>query len=499
MLSKQLHWLEIAEYIAIASTLISLLVAIASGNLLFSIVCLSVALVLNPINRFRAGKQIQKRLTGTIKRIQRQLSEEIQTRLAQQEIHATNPTNVPQIDNDNLVVIQESLTSQKKALESIFRYLNNHVLPERIEPLEQSIAELKQQILELGERSPDNINISPSFVSDSSLSFPLPQLAIPLASTPSNWTCIHTLDAHTEAVASLAIGPDNLFLASASWDRNLKLWDMATGNLVSPTAGHSQGILAVVFLDRYRLATSSFDRTIKIWLLEPDEAGYMNLRLDRSLTEHKGSIHALALARQRQILISGSYDQTIKQWDLATGKILKSSSDDSGVIYAITVNEATQVIASAGGDGRIALWQLETGSQLACLTGNISSVESLAISPEGLILAAGCVDGHIRLWQLEPNLYGAGQQFQPIRILNAHAGPVKSLLFNPDGQTLLSGGGDGTIKTWHPESMEAIDAIAIGASRPTPIYSLALSSDGQFLAAGSADGKIKIWQPALSA
>jgi WD40 repeat protein len=218
------------------------------------------------------------------------------------------------------------------------------------------------------------------------------------------------------------------------------------------------------------------------------------------LTEHSGSIHALALATKRQILISGSYDQTIKQWDLATGNMLKSSYDDSGAIYAIAVNESAQIIASAGGDGRVTLWQLETGEELRWLTGNISSVESLSISPDGRTLAAGCIDGQIKLWQLEPGLSGSRQLPQPplpIRILNAHVGQVKSLVFSPDGLTLLSSGADGTIKTWHPNSIEAVNAIAISddsTSRLTPVFSLTISADGQLLAAGSADGKIKVWQ-----
>ncbi|MBF2019653.1 MAG: WD40 repeat domain-containing protein [Hydrococcus sp. C42_A2020_068] len=501
MLLKQHHWLEIAEYLAVAMTLIGLSIAIATGNLFFLAICLSIALVLNLINRLRFQHLSRKRLSGTIKQLQQQLFEEIQA-IAERERNATRTTSTTPTNAGSLTAFQESLLGLERAIDSIACYLNSHTLPERIEQLEKSYEQLRQQIPSLANEQPTASPPSPSF------SLVLPRFSSPPTTYLSNWTCIHTLNAHAEAVVSLAIGSDGRFLASASWDRTIKLWELATGRSLAPTVGHSQAILAVIFIENededrvghYQLATGSFDRAIKIWSLVPEEEGKINLRLERTLTDHSGSIHALAVAAKRRILISGSYDQTVKQWDLTTGKMLKSSYDDSGAIYAIAVNESAQIIASGGGDGRVTLWQLETGEELCWLTGNISSVESLSISPDGRVLAAGCIDGQIKLWQLEPGLSGSQQLPQPplpIRILHAHVGQVKSLAFSPDGLTLFSSGADGTIKTWHPNSMEAVDAIAISddsTSRLTPVCSLAISADGQFLAAGSADGKIKVWQ-----
>jgi WD40 repeat protein len=407
---------------------------------------------------------------------------------------------------ESLTVFQENLANLERSLSSIVHYLNSHTLPERVEQLEQSYAQLKQQIIYFSEQQTEDADTP---LAQTELSAPVSQLPAPALNlsqtsssptpTASNWRLIHTLIAHAEVVASVAISPDSRFLASASWDQNLKLWDLKTGRLINQPVGHSQGILAIVFIgheDRandYQIATGSFDQTIKIWSLVPEREDNYSLDLNQALIAHTGSIHALAFAPKHQILLSGSYDQTIKQWNPETGKMLSSSYDASGAIYAIAVNEQAQFIASAGGDGRVTLWQLETGKELGWLAGNISSVESLAISPDGRTLAAGCVDGTIKLWQLESSLRGS----RPIRILDAHAGQVKSLVFSRDGQTLLSSGADGTIKTWHPSSIQAIDTLSTAdesTSRLSPVFSLALSSDGQILAAGSADGKIRVWQ-----
>lgn len=501
MLLTRLHWLEIAEYLAVILTLISLLVALASKILLFPIICLFIALVLNLINRLRFQHLSRKRLLGAVKQLQGQISQDIQALASQREKIAAPPPPPPSIPTDNLAAFQENIVSLERSLNSIVRYLNERNLPERVEQLEKFYAQLEREITYLSQQSTETPEIT--FPQTEPTAIPDPPLIVPdIAPTPtvSRWHCLYTLNAHTEAVASLAISADNRFLASASWDRNLKLWEMATGNLINPEVGHSQGILAVIFLnaqdsnDSYELATGGFDRAIKLWSFAPDRKGKFNLRLQKTLNAHTGSIHALAFASERQILISGSYDQTLKQWNRKTWEILNSSYDDSGAIYATAISELDRLIASAGSDGRITLWQLETGEKLGTLSGNISTVETLAISPDGRTLAAGCIDGTIKLWELELSKLAS---HKPIRILNAHVGQVKSLVFSPDEPTLISGGADGAIAIWHPSSIESIELLSItdeDNSSVSSVCSLAIASNGQFLAAGSADGKIRLWQ-----
>jgi WD40 repeat protein len=497
MLFTRLHWLEIAEYLALILTFFSLLVAIASKVLLFPMVCLFIALVLNLINRLRFQNLNRKRLSGALKQLQGQ-SQDIQALAAEREkIVEPAPPSIPV---DNLAAFQENIVSLERSLNGIVRYLNERNLPERIEQLEKYYAQLEREISYLSQQSTEAPEID---VFQPELTTPIPPEPLNVSEiapipTFSGWQYLYTLNAHTDAVASLALSGDRRFLASASWDRHLKLWEMTTGNLINPAVGHSQGILAVIFLDAqdsdesYELATGGFDRVIKFWSLAPDREEKFNLRLQQSITAHNGSIHALAFSARRQTLISGSYDRTIEEWDCKTGENLSSFYDNGGAIYTVAINELERVVAGAGSDGCIALWQLETKEKLGTLSGNISTVETLAISPDGRTIAAGCIDGTIKLWELEPNKVISQK---PIRILNAHIGQVKALVFTPD-ETLISGGADGAIAIWHPSSVESIESLSMTdeSDRTTSICSLAIASNGQFLAAGSADGKIRLWQ-----
>jgi WD40 repeat protein len=496
MLLNQFHWLEIAEYLTLALSLISLLLTLASRTPIYPLSFILLALLLNVINRLRLQHLNRKRFAA----LKHQFSKEIETLRDKPAPKTVSP--LPVEKNSQIVSLQTNLVNLEQSVQSITEYLGNYSLPERVAILEKSYAQLRQEILRLSqslteedENCDEESNPLPALSPLSLSPIDLPEVL----STPpvSQWKCILTLREHNEAITSLDFNADGKLLASCSWDQTLRLWEVTTGNLINTTVAHSQGLLTVVFTSKeLDLATGSFDQTIKLWSLTPDTQGKLKITLNHTLTAHTGSVHELAFAPEHELLISGSYDQTIKQWNPSTGSMVCSSLDNSGAVYAIAVAEEEEFVASAGGDGKVTLWELSHGEKLTELVGNISSVESLAISPDGLTVAAGCVDGTIKLWQIDSNAFKSGKKLQPVRNLSAHAAQVKALVFNRDDQTLLSSSADGLIKIWHPSSRNAIAVLDFTddkSKRPISVFCLALSPDGKYLASGGADGTLKIW------
>ncbi|ACK71013.1 WD-40 repeat protein [Gloeothece citriformis PCC 7424] len=507
--SNQLHWLDIAEFAFAGITLMTLLLGIAFDSLIYPIISLTITVLLNLINRLRFQYHYKKRLSGAIKQVQRQLSEEIQDLSVQVATPVAPPEPPPMSNGSAITLFQDNLMALEASFNNIIQYLNTNALRERIEHLETVYAQLKREILSNNpprepEIQEDLLQVSPEFEEVTPTPAPIPDVNLPRLSTPfvsSNWTCIHTLTEHTDAVSSLKISVDRKIILSGSWDQTLKVWELSRGNLLSTLNAHSQGILAVVWTgyqgSNYTFASGSFDQTIKLWSLSERNNDYFNIELTEMLTAHTGSVHALASAPNYQLLVSGSYDQTLKQWDIETGEMIASSLDSLGAIYAVALDPQGQLIASAGGDGKVVLWEAGSGEKLGMLGGNVSSVESLAISPDGRILAAGCADGTIKLWQLQASIFESKKLPQPIRILSAHRGQVHALLFSEDEQLLFSSGSDGEIKIWHPGSREAITTLTLtdnSITHANGVFSLALSSDGQLLVAGGVDGTIKVWQ-----
>jgi COMPASS component SWD3 len=483
MTDHRLHGLELAEYIALGLTLLTL---IAMGAGFLPLFLLVVTFGLNILNRLRERTRQLQRLTEITGHLQEQWEEEKEALSAQ--IQSLSPAAAK--DNARAVAeLEENILALEQSYNQIIQYINRNALLERIEHLEKSYSRLQREILPINEESADITATK----AENEPQITLPTLNLTLTSPPvpiPHWHYYRRLTAHREMITAIAITEDQRFLISVSWDRTLKIWDFARGTLINTLEAHDQGILALAVTGNgdYHLATGGFDQTVKLWTLASDGS---NLELDQIFLGHLGSIHGLDFASRWHFLVSGSYDQTLKQWNLEQETEEFSSYDSLGAIYALAVAPNQDFIAAAGGDGTVSLWQLGSGEKIAVLSGNVSSVQSLAIAADSQIIAAGCVDGTVKIWQYDPEKSG---YFAPIRVINAHNGQVTSLVFAEEGQWLFTGGTDGEIKIWLANSQQAIATLTAADGRSSPISSLVLSPDYCHLAAAAADGSITIWE-----
>ncbi len=209
-----------------------------------------------------------------------------------------------------------------------------------------------------------------------------------------------------------------------------------------------------------------------------------NSFLMKTLNGHSNLVSSVAVSSTSNgvTLVSGSFDTTLKLWNLATGKEIATLEANAGSVHSVATSPDGRTVASGNGDKTIKLWNLLTGQEIRTLYGHLSSVQSVAISPNSKILASGSFDGNIKLWELP-----SGNE---IATLSSHSGAIKSVAFGRDGQTLASGSEDNTVKLWDLGSKQVIRTFK-GHSQP--VRSVAISSDGQTLASSSADATIRLW------
>lgn len=488
--AKPFHGLEIAEIGLLGLTALGLIVAIASGFWLWAAIALWLTLALNIFNRLRAARHIRQQIRA-LKHQQRQLlDEKLNLRFPESSSSAIAPSTTA--SEQEIQSLQQTVTRLEQSLTQVWQVLQRNASNPRLTSQDVTV---KQQV-----QSPSVAQV----MSPSSLPIPIsrPETSLALDAI-ANWQPDRLLAEHRGRVSALSLSEDGRYLASGSWDQTLKVWDLKTGHCVNTLNAHDQGIQAVAFAGDRKIATGSYDQNLKIWRLEERDSGEIVLHLEVTLTAHKGSVQALAAASDGKLLISGSYDQTIKCWDVNQEELLVSSYDPSGAIAAVALDPQQQWIASAGGDGSVTLWQITDNAKILILGGNVSSVESLAVSADGQTLAAGCGDGTIKLWTIPDrgtlSSLSSSEKPLPVRTLAAHIGQVTCLCFSPGASLLYSAGVDGWIKLWHPAQPDAIASLRFPSSEPSRrcgVFALTLTADEQTLIAGGDNGTIQIWSRA---
>ncbi len=117
--------------------------------------------------------------------------------------------------------------------------------------------------------------------------------------------------AHRQRIRSLAFSPQGQMLASAGEDRMLRIWDARSGRKIRELSCRPAKVMSVLFLDAKTLATAGSDNLICLWDLQ---SGNRRVRL----AGHTGSVAAIAYDRQASVLVSGSYDTTVRIWRLTS-------------------------------------------------------------------------------------------------------------------------------------------------------------------------------------
>jgi hypothetical protein len=193
--------------------------------------------------------------------------------------------------------------------------------------------------------------------------------------------------------------------------------------------------------DGRRLASGSHDRTIKLW----DAA---TGRAVRTLTGHASDIKGLVFSPNGARLISGSNDRTIKEWDVADGRALRTLTGHTEEVTDVALSRDGCWLASASHDRTVKIWDLASGRPVRTLKGHGSAVWGVAFHPGGTRLATAGWDQTVRLWDLTTGL--------ELTTLKGHADRVLGVTFSPDGERLASAGGiDLTVRLWDARPVTA--------------------------------------------
>ncbi len=304
---------------------------------------------------------------------------------------------------------------------------------------------------------------------------------------PSGFKLQNTLSEHNGLIGRVVWSPDGKKLASSSFDKTIKLWDVDTGECLQTLSGHTGRVREVSWSPNGQfIASGSDDKTIRVWEVASGQV-YDNIPM-------MGVCFAIAWSPDSQVLAAGGIrdDWSILFWSIPDKKPLipEGLEEHSGQINTLALSSSTLILASGSHDSTIRLWEKLPDKLVAksrgILKGHSSDIFSVTWSPNGQILASGSYDRTIRIWN--------PQTGQTLFVLEGHTGSVNCVKFSYDGKLLASKSSDGTVCLWRCDIWKPVAVLDEPTFKSLP-FGLAFHPNAPILATlGEEDTIIRIWK-----
>jgi WD40 repeat protein len=209
---------------------------------------------------------------------------------------------------------------------------------------------------------------------------------------------IRTLTGHTAMVEAVAVTPDGRHAVSGSFDKTLKVWDLQTGEILRTLIGHESELIDLALSGDGRLAISCGIRgEVKVWNLEDGKEIH-------SRKKPSGYLTALAATEDGRLAVVGFQDQGDESpaiVNLATGHVVGALRGHEASVAKVLIIPGTDRILTGSFDATIRMWDLPTRRELLRLEGHTDRIRSLTVTPDGRYAVSGSDDSTLRVWNLQ--------------------------------------------------------------------------------------------------
>uniref|UniRef100_A0AAU2UXA6 Novel STAND NTPase 1 domain-containing protein n=1 Tax=Streptomyces sp. NBC_00003 TaxID=2903608 RepID=A0AAU2UXA6_9ACTN len=256
--------------------------------------------------------------------------------------------------------------------------------------------------------------------------------------------------------------------------------------------GHTSDVVSISFAPKSTvLATASWDRTVRLW-----DVGHVHHPVQLAVVNQPERLRSVAFGEGGRVLATVS-ERSVRLWDVTKRHApaeLSTLPDQPAAPTWVAFQPGGGVIATGHTDGAARLWDVNDPRHprpLATLPGHADTVTSVEFSPNGRTLAT-TGDTTARLW----NVTDPANPL-PLDVLRGHTDTVTSAVFSPDGRTVATGSWDHTARIWGIGSSPRTHPPAVLPGHPAIVWSVAFSPDGGTLV--SVGGSTLFWDVAAPA
>jgi len=297
---------------------------------------------------------------------------------------------------------------------------------------------------------------------------------------------------HDGWVTSIATTPEaSDMILTGSRDKKVIMWNLTRDDPTSygyprkSLVGHSHFVEDIVISSDGQFALSgSWDGTLRLWDLNFGTT-------TRRFVGHSKDVLSVAFSADNRQIVSGSRDRTIKLWNtLGECKYTIEDQGHTEWVSCVRFSPNTKIIVSCGWDKLVKVWNLTTCTLKTNLVGHKGYINAVTVSPDGSLCASGGKDATAMLWDLNEG--------KPLYSLDAGA-IINCLTFSPNKYWLCAGTDNG-IKIWDLESKSVVadltqDIPDFDAQSKSPrCLCLAWSADGSTLFAGYTDSRVRAFE-----
>ena len=287
---------------------------------------------------------------------------------------------------------------------------------------------------------------------------------------------------HFDSMNALVYSPDGQKIVTTADDGKIKVWDVKSGFCIVTFTEHTSGVTACEFAKQGNvLFTASLDGSIRAW----DLVRYRNFRTFTAPT--RLSFSCLAVDPSGDVVCAGSLDSfDIHIWSVQTGQLLDRLAGHEGPVSSLAFAPDGGVVVSGSWDHTVRIWTVFDRTQTSEPLQLQADVLDVAIRPDSKQLAVSTLDGQLTFWSVSEALQqsgvdgrrdiSGGRKFTDRRTA-ANASGTKSfsaIRYSADGSCVLAAGNSKYICLYSVSSLVLLKKFTVSVN-------LSLSGTQEFL------------------
>ena len=312
---------------------------------------------------------------------------------------------------------------------------------------------------------------------------------------------------HSDTVLSVAFSPDGKKLLTSSYDKTARVWNVKTGELLTTLRGHTWWVWQAAFSnDGKQIVTVSQDGTALVWTdASGDWTAPERIRKSPPFAGHQGAVYTAAFSPDGSLVASGGYDKRVLVWkpsELKPVDFTALSRDANAVpasrftpldghlaaVRSVSFSPDGRFCLSGAHDNTVKAWDVAAGKIVKTFRGHDSWVRGCRFSPDGEKIVSVGYDHKVKLWSV--SAYGEERVLRGY-VLQGHADAILAANFSPDEKQIVTASRDNSARTWDVASGRELQQFQEG--HMFLVSRAQFTRDGRQLFTSAVDNTVRQW------